>query len=109
MIKAWNLRTIRLPPPVMAEMGEPNVAAAVSAIIIAYQTSKDLMQSIRLLENHYGKHRSTAEKERILLIALNAGENDIANRYSTIYGELGEVFRRANSKSSSHKCYLRFD
>ncbi|KAF2097896.1 hypothetical protein NA57DRAFT_76697 [Rhizodiscina lignyota] len=82
-------------------MEGPNIAAAVSAIIIAYQTSRDLMQSIRLLENYWRKHTDISIKEKLLSDALEAGENQVANSYATIYGELGEQYRTADRESQS--------
>lgn len=80
-------------------MAETNLALAVSAIIIAYQSAKDLMYSIRLLENHWGRSADLMTKENALLDALIAGENQISSRYATIYHEIGERYRMADGTS----------
>lgn len=79
-------------------MAEPNLAAAVSAIIIAYQTSRDLMQSIRLLETYWAKSPERVVREKLLSDALEAGENQVADRYAAIYGEIGEPYRTTDRK-----------
>lgn len=87
-------------------MAETNLALAVSAIIIAYQSAKDLMYSIRLLENHWGRSADIVRKENALLDALIAGENQISSRYATLYNEIGERYRMADGMVDTWKALI---
>lgn len=80
-------------------MAEPNLAAAVTALIIAYQSARDLLQSIRLLDNHWRKGVEEVLVEQTLMNALNEGENSISRRYTEIYHELGEQYRMGDGMS----------
>lgn len=83
-------------------MADLSLAAAVTAVVIEYQSARDLMQSIRLLDNHWQKHHLTAEKELRLMDALNSGDKDLSQRYNAIYRELGEQYRIGDGMPASH-------
>lgn len=81
-------------------MSQASVGAAVTAVVIAYQSAKDLLQSVRLLDNGWMKTAEEVVREQSLMDALNMGENFISRRYHAIYHEIGEAYRVGDRKTS---------